>query len=49
MTIWLNPEPPYQWGTGDSDMLDYHPICHRVLQVSNLNELATAVDQLLVS
>ena len=46
-TIWLNPEHPYQWGTGDSDMLEYHPLCDTVLRVSTLAELSAAIDSLL--
>jgi len=45
-TIWLNPEPPILWN-GDSDMPKYAPLCNDVLKVSNLRELAEAVDQLL--
>ncbi len=45
-TIWLNPEPPYLWH-GDSDMPKYAPMCNNVLKVSNLRELADAVDSLL--
>jgi uncharacterized protein with von Willebrand factor type A (vWA) domain len=45
-TIWLNPEPPYLWH-GDSDMPKYAPLCNNVLKVSNLKELADAVDSLL--
>ncbi len=45
-TIWLNPEPPYLWH-GDSDMAKYAPLCSNVLKVSNLKELAEAVDSLL--
>ena len=45
-TIWLNPEPPILWN-GDSDMPKYAPLCNNVLKVSNLRELAEAVDQLL--
>jgi len=45
-TIWLNPEPPYLWH-GDSDMPKYAPLCKNVLKVSNLKELADAVDSLL--
>lgn len=45
--IWLNPEHRLQWGTGDSDMLDYEPICDEVFQVRNLAQLSAAVDQLL--
>lgn len=45
--IWLNPEPLWQWGTGDSDMPQYQPHCDAVHQVSNLAELTEAVDRLL--
>ena len=45
-TIWLNPEPPHLWH-GDSDMPKYAPLCNNVLKVSNLRELADAVDSLL--
>jgi hypothetical protein len=45
-TIWLNPEPPHLWH-GDSDMPKYAPLCNNVLKVSNLRELAEAVDTLL--
>ena len=45
--IWLNPEAPVLWGTGDSDMLQYAPACNAIFQVNNLAQLATAVDQLL--
>lgn len=47
-TIWLNPEPMGLWGTGDSDMLKYAPYCGRTFQVSNLSQLAAAVDQFLL-
>jgi uncharacterized protein with von Willebrand factor type A (vWA) domain len=46
-TIWLNPEPPAMWH-GDSDMPKYAPLCSNVLKVSNLKELAEAVDTLMV-
>jgi hypothetical protein len=45
-TIWLNPEPPQLWH-GDSDMPKYAPLCNNVLKVSNLRELADAVDTLM--
>ncbi len=45
-TIWLNPEPEHLWH-GDSDMPKYAPMCSHVLKVSNLRELAQAVDELL--
>ncbi len=44
--VWFNPEPRYQWGAGDSDMLVYAPLCDTVHQVSNLEELGDAVDKL---
>ncbi|HHX42939.1 MAG TPA: VWA domain-containing protein [Chloroflexi bacterium] len=46
--IWMNPEYPAQWGTGDSDMLEYAPLCSEVFQVRNLAQLAAAVDRMLV-
>jgi uncharacterized protein len=46
-TIWLNPESPALWGSGDSDMLKYASICDSVFQVGTLAELTTAVDRLL--
>lgn len=45
--IWFNPEPPHQWGTGDSDMDRYAPLADGVYKVSNLRELAAAVDKIL--
>ncbi len=44
--LWFNPELPAQWRTGDSDMLQYAPLCDAVHRVSNLAELAEAVDRL---
>jgi uncharacterized protein with von Willebrand factor type A (vWA) domain len=49
MTIWLNPEAAPLWGTGDSDMLKYATYCQRTYQVSNLSQLAQAIDKLLVT
>jgi uncharacterized protein with von Willebrand factor type A (vWA) domain len=46
--IWMNPEYPAQWGTGDSDMLAYQPYCHDVYQVRNLAQLTQAIDRILV-
>jgi uncharacterized protein with von Willebrand factor type A (vWA) domain len=45
--IWINPEPPMLWGTGDSDMLEYAPCCTSVVMASTLGELTDAVDHLL--
>lgn len=46
-TIWLNPEPPHLWATGDSDMHRYAPMCDQVFKVATLAELSHAVDQLI--
>jgi uncharacterized protein with von Willebrand factor type A (vWA) domain len=45
--LWFNPEAPSQWGTGDSDMLQYAAAASGVYKVSNLRELAAAVDKIL--
>jgi hypothetical protein len=37
------------WGSGDSDMLKYAPLCTNILQVSTLAELTDAVNRLLVN
>ena len=44
--VWFNPEHPRQWGTGDSDMPKYVPLCDAVHRVSSLRELVDAVDTL---
>ena len=44
--VWFNPESRRQWGTGDSDMAKYEPLCDAVHRVSNLRELVEAVDSL---
>jgi uncharacterized protein with von Willebrand factor type A (vWA) domain len=46
-TIWLTPEAPALWGTGDSDMLKYAANCDVILRVSTLAELTAAVDKML--
>ena len=48
-TLWLSPEAPELWGTGDSDMPAYAALCDSVLRVSNLNELTTAIDRLMIA
>jgi hypothetical protein len=44
--VWMNPEQPYLWGSGDSDMPGYQPYCDAVHEVGNLAQLAKAVDTL---
>lgn len=47
--VWFNPEPPRQWGRGDSDMDAYAPLVDEVFQVANLRQLSRAVDQIVLS
>lgn len=46
-TIWINPEPPPLWGTGDSDMHEYAPFIDSIVIAATLGELTAAVDHLL--
>jgi len=46
-SIWINPEPPMLWGTGDSDMHKYAPLADSVVVAATLGELTAAVDELL--
>ena len=46
-TIWINTEPPMLWGSGDSDMMKYAPLCDHVVVAATLAELTSAVDNLL--
>jgi uncharacterized protein len=45
--IWLNPEPRERWNTGDSVIGLYTPVCDLVLGCGNLQELLTALKQVL--
>lgn len=48
-TIWLNPESPMLWGSGDSDMLEYAPLCDNVTVASTLGQLTHAFDNMMTS
>ena len=45
--IWLCPEPPSLWGTGDSEMLRYKPWCNQMSHVATVKDLERAVDEVL--
>ena len=45
--VWLNPEPPVRWNTGDSVMKLYEPVCDMLLACGNLRELFLALKQAL--
>lgn len=46
-TIWLTPEGPGLWGTGDSEIPRYHPYCNQISHVATLKDLERAVDDVL--
>ncbi|MEJ2718507.1 MAG: VWA domain-containing protein [Deltaproteobacteria bacterium] len=43
--IWLNPEPRPFWGTGDSVMDVYAPLCTTVAECGTLNQLSTVIEE----
>jgi uncharacterized protein len=45
--IWLNPETPSLWGSGDSEMKKYLPYCSIARECSTLHHLERVVDYLL--
>jgi uncharacterized protein with von Willebrand factor type A (vWA) domain len=45
--IWLNPESPSLWGTGDSEMKRYLPYCYLGRECSTVSHLGRVVDFLL--
>ncbi|GAB4326376.1 MAG: VWA domain-containing protein [Phototrophicales bacterium] len=45
--LWFCPEPRSQWGTGDSDMIEYAQYSDGVYYVNTLRDLANAVDAIL--
>lgn len=44
--IWLNPETPSFWGTGDSEMNKYRPFCSIVKECNTLHHLEGVVTSL---
>ncbi|NLB97310.1 MAG: VWA domain-containing protein [Armatimonadetes bacterium] len=45
--VWLNPEPPERWNTGDSVIRAYAPFCGAVLPCATLEDLEEAARLLL--
>lgn len=41
--VWLNPETPAMWGTGDSEMRRYMRLCDHVMECSTLRHLEQLV------
>jgi uncharacterized protein with von Willebrand factor type A (vWA) domain len=46
--IWLNPETPYFWYTGDSEMRTYQAYCNEVRPCQNLNQLLDFIKSLIL-
>jgi uncharacterized protein with von Willebrand factor type A (vWA) domain len=45
--VWLCPEPPGRWGTGDSAMLRYRPYCTSVSHCATAADLERTLDEAL--
>lgn len=45
--VWLCPEPPRRWGSGDSEMLRYRPYCTHVSHCASAVDLEKAMDEAL--
>jgi len=45
--IWLNPDIPSYWGSGDSEIKKFMPYCHMVRECNTLNHLERLVGSLI--
>ena len=45
--VWLCPEPPSRWGSGDSCMLRYRPYCTHLVHCATAADLERAMDEIL--
>lgn len=45
--VWLNPEPPSLWGTGDSEIPAYRPWCTRLEHCRTVGDLERVLDEIL--
>lgn len=45
--VWLCPEPPARWGSGDSCMLRFRPYCNHVTHCASAGDLERAIDEAL--
>ena len=48
-TIWLCPEAPSLWGTGDSEIPRYRPYCDKLVHVATLKDLERVIDEVLAA
>ncbi len=47
--VWLCPEPPGRWGSGDSDILRYRPLCTTLAHCAAVADLERALDEALAA
>lgn len=47
--VWLSPEPPSSWGSGDSRLLDYQPFCSLVSHCATPADIERAIDEALLA
>jgi uncharacterized protein with von Willebrand factor type A (vWA) domain len=47
--VWLCPEPPMRWGTGDSCMLRYEPLISKLYHCATAADLERAVDDVMLA
>jgi uncharacterized protein with von Willebrand factor type A (vWA) domain len=47
--VWLCPEVPGRWGTGDSALLQYRPLCNSLTHCASLLDLERAIDEALAA
>jgi uncharacterized protein len=47
--VWLCPEPPARWGSGDSALLQYRPYCTLLTHCATALDLENALDEILMA
>ena len=47
--VWLCPEPPGRWGSGDSAILRYRPLCTTLTHCATVADLERALDEALAA
>jgi uncharacterized protein with von Willebrand factor type A (vWA) domain len=47
--VWLCPEPPGRWGTGDSEIPRYRPLCTALTYCATALDLERALDEVLMA
>jgi hypothetical protein len=46
--LWLNPEDPRYWNSGDSEIATYAKLCNELRPCRNFNQLATFIRELVL-